>query len=351
MTTHVIRRGDGEVSADTERRTVGSVGTLGGTLTAPQAPDVPAFAPGLRSTDGEGCVTWVVVFEPIVGSGMDPHVRDAAVSAPRTVDGTGQRGLRSGRRARGAADGGLTPADVATLIDEYQRTGDRRIRNRVIESRLDVADHQVNRFSHAVGVSAEDLRQTALVAMIRAVDRFDSSLGVTFRTFASRTIEGELKRYLRDRAWTVRPPRRSQELYLQVQRSSEELSQRLGRPPTIQEIAGELATEVDRVRDAMEAGRARTATGIDAPGPDGEEHSSPSRTLGVPDVGYDTVEDRMILRRAVSTLDDRQRLVLRLCYSDGLSQPEIAAALGLSQSYVSRLLRGSLEQIRSELVA
>lgn len=237
------------------------------------------------------------------------------------------------------------------MIDEYQRTGDRSLRNRVIESRLDVADHQVARFSRSVGASAEDLRQTALVAMIRAVDRFDSSRGVTFRTFASRTIEGELKRYLRDRTWTVRPPRQAQELHLQVRRSADELSQRLGRSPSIGEISAELACGVDRVREALAAGQARRATGLDAPGPDGEESTSLSRTIGSVDAGYRVVEDRIELRDAVAGLDDRQRLVLRLRYLDELSQPEIAEEIGLSQSYVSRILRGSLEQLRVDLAA
>lgn len=258
--------------------------------------------------------------------------------------------VHDGRRHRHTAEA-LTPADVAALIDEYQRTGDRRIRNRVVESRLDVADHQVRRFSRSVGVSSEDLRQTALVAMIRAVDRFDSSLGVTFRTFASRTIEGELKRYLRDRTWSVRPPRQAQEFHLRVLRSSEDLCQRLGRSPTVGEIAEDLAIEVDRVREAMEAGQARNASRLDPSGTDDVALPSLMRVLGEVEPGYGVVDRRLVLRDAIAELDDRQRLVLRLRYVDELTQPEIAEKVGLSQSYVSRLLRGSLDRIRSGLAA
>ena len=101
------------------------------------------------------------------------------------------------------------PVDpVPTLLDrfrEYHRTGDRRIRNALVEEHLNVADHYAKRYRNR-GVPVEDLRQTALLAMIRAVDRFDPDAGVTFSTFASRTVDGELKRWFRDRAWAVRPP-------------------------------------------------------------------------------------------------------------------------------------------------
>ncbi len=251
------------------------------------------------------------------------------------------------RRNRGS----MAADEVAALIDEYHRTGERRLRNQVVEAHLHVADHHVSRFSRSVGAASDDLRQTALLAMIRAVDRFDTSLGVTFRTFASRTIEGELKRYLRDRAWMVRPPRRAQEMHLHVRRATEDLSHALGRPPTVREVAAELGTEVDHVLEAMEAGQARSATGLEAPGADGEESSSLSRLLGAVDPSYAEVDEREVLRDAVAGLDDRQQLVLHLRYVEELSQPEIADEVGLSQSYVSRLLRGTLDQIRAELVS
>jgi RNA polymerase sigma-B factor len=265
-----------------------------------------------------------------------------------TTAGTDPDGVTTGRRNRSRR---LSSDEVVALIEEYQRTGDRHLRNRVVEAHLHVADHHVSRFSRSVGAASDDLRQTALLAMIRAVDRFDTRIGVTFRTFASRTIEGELKRYLRDRAWTVRPPRRAQELHLRVRRVSEDLAQELGRPPTVREVAAELDTEVDNVLEAMEAGQARSATGLDAPGPDGEDSSSLGRLLGAVDPAFGEVDERAVLRDAVATLDERQQLVLHLRYVEELSQPEIAEEVGLSQSYVSRLLRGSLEQIRSELVS
>ncbi len=115
---------------------------------------------------------------------------------------------------------------------EYQRTGDRRIRNELVEQYLQVADHYAARYASR-GVPVEDLRQTALLAMIRAVDRFDPDAGVEFSTFASRTVDGELKRWFRDRAWAVRPPRAAQERHLALRRFEDEMTQRLGRSPTV----------------------------------------------------------------------------------------------------------------------
>jgi len=223
------------------------------------------------------------------------------------------------------------------------------LRNRIVESHMDVADHHVARFSRSAGVTAEDLRQTALLAMIRAVDRFDPSFGTTFRTFASRTIEGELKRFLRDRSWAVRPPRSAQEMHLRVRQVTDELAQRLTRPPTVAEVATEMGVDVDSVLHGMEAGRARSAAGLDMPTSDDGEGSTPLRELASTEPGYASVEDRVVLREAVEHLDDRERQVLRLRFVDDLTQPEIAEVVGLSQSYVSRLLRSGIEHLRSEL--
>ena len=132
------------------------------------------------------------------------------------------------------------------LFREYRRTGDRRVRNRLVEEHLTVPDYYVRRYSGR-GVPHDDLRQVALLTMLRSIDRFDPDLGIEFGTFASRTIEGELKRYFRDRTWAVRPPRRAQELHLELRRAEEELTQRLGRSPTVAELADELEQHLDVV--------------------------------------------------------------------------------------------------------
>lgn len=242
--------------------------------------------------------------------------------------------------------------DVGELFRSYRETGDRHVRNRIVEAHLHLADYYVGRFSRSAGASAEDLRQTALMAIIHAVERFDPDLGVSFRTFASRTMEGELKRYLRDRSWAVRPPRRAQELHLRIRRASEELSQRLGRSATVAELAEELDESEEHVLEGLEAGRARAADRLDPMPRDDDERTTSvlDRVLGAIDPAFGSVDQRLVLRAAIANLDEREQEVLQLRFVDDLSQPEIAELIGVSQSYVSRILRGTLAQLRTELV-
>ncbi len=264
-----------------------------------------------------------------------------ASSEPQPPHGAQRTGTTraAGRRA-------LEQAEFVELLERYRATGDRRARNQVVEAHMDIAEFQVRRFARGATASADDLRQTALMAIIHAADRFETGHGATFRTFATRTIEGELKRYLRDRTWAVRPPRGRQEMHLDVARCTEELSHELRRAPTVAEVAARLDVDPESVLEGMEAGRARQAEHID-PSPIDEDERG--HILGALDGSYDTSESHLDLRAAVSELDERERRVLYLRFMEERSQPEIAELLGLSQSYVSRLLRSSLTQLRSSM--
>ena len=245
----------------------------------------------------------------------------------------------------------VPPQQIDAWFSAYRAEGTRALRNRLVEAHLHLADYHVARFARSSGVAVDDLRQTALMAVIHAVERFDPDRGVAFRTFASRTIDGELKRHLRDRTWSVRPPRRAQELHLQLRHVNDEMSQALGRSPTVAELAEAAGVATDDVLEAIEAGRARSATGLDAPGPTGEADSSLARRLGALDPGFAVVDERDELALALAALGHRERLVLHLRFVEELSQPEIADRIGVSQSYVSRLLRASLDQLRDDLAA
>jgi RNA polymerase sigma-B factor len=232
---------------------------------------------------------------------------------------------------------------------EYRRTGDRRLRNELVEQHRSAADYFVKRYGRR-GVPDDDLRQVALLAIVAAVERFDPDVGVAFSTFASRTIEGEIKRYFRDRTWSVRPPRRAQELHLQLRRADEDLTHRLGRAPTLAELAREVDDTEDHVIEALEAGVARQATSTDQPlGAEADGGVIGDRVLGVGDAGYDDVEQQIVVRQLLETLPDREREVIRLRFFENLTQPEIAARMGVSQSYLSRIIRRTLVDLRREL--
>ena len=241
-------------------------------------------------------------------------------------------------------------AEVADLFREYCRTGDRAIRNRLVEEHLSVPDYYVRRYSGR-GVPRDDLRQVALLTMLRSIDRFDPDLGIEFGTFASRTIEGELKRYFRDRTWAVKPPRRAQELHLELRRAEEELTQRLGRSPTVAELAHELDESVDHVLEALEAGVAHRASSLDQPTRDDGDDQAPrsERLVASTEPGFDRVDQRMLVVELVEQLPEREREIIALRFFEGMSQPEIAERIGVSQSYLSRLLRKTLLHLRELL--
>ncbi len=242
----------------------------------------------------------------------------------------------------------LAPDEIETLLDHYRRTGDRAARNRVVEAHLEMVGFQVRRFSRGGAAPAEDLRQTALMAVIHAADRYEPGRGASFRTFASRTIEGELKRYLRDRSWAVRPPRGRQEMHLHVSRATEELSHQLHRAPTVSEVAAHLDVTEEAVLEGLEAGHARVAEHID-PAPRSDDAPPGGHVLGAVDASFGASEAHLDLLSAVAGLGERDRHVLRMRFIDEMSQPEIAQQLGISQSYVSRILRSSLAQLRADM--
>ncbi|WP_334143218.1 sigma-70 family RNA polymerase sigma factor [Rhabdothermincola sp.] len=244
---------------------------------------------------------------------------------------------------------GTTPAvksaDVE-LFRRYRATGDRNLRNELVEANRALADYHVRRYAQR-GQPEDDLRQVALLAILRAVERFDPDLGVSFSTFANRTIDGELKRYLRDRTWSVRPPRRAQELHLEVRRADEELTQRLGRSPTVLELASELGANVDHVLEAFEVSGARRASSLDQPA--GDEEFTRAERLGQVEPGFGVIDHRLLVSDLLDTLDERDRFIIQRRFFDNCSQEEIARELGVSQSYLSRVLRRILLQLRHEL--
>jgi RNA polymerase sigma-B factor len=244
---------------------------------------------------------------------------------------------------------GADADEIGELLDRYRSTGDRAARNEIVERHRSLADRVARRYASR-GIAVEDLRQTALLAMVRALDRFDPQRGASFATFAGRTMEGELKRSLRDRAWAVRPPRAAQERYLELRRREEELAHRLGRLPTVAEIADAMEVTVDDVLEAVEAAGARTSAPLTRTDDDGDEVPADAR-LGHEDHGFAGVDDALIVAELLDVLDERSRTAVELRFYERLGQDEIAARLGISQSYLSRVLRRALVQMREQLEA
>ena len=204
--------------------------------------------------------------------------------------------------------------ELRAQFEEYSRTRNRRTRNELIEAHRPLATHLARRYANR-GEPLDDLVQVASVGLLKAVERFDPERGLEFSTFATATVEGELKRHFRDKTWSVRVPRRSQELHLRIAPTVAELSQRLGRPPRIPEIAQELGIRDEEVLEAMEAGGAYRSASLDAPGGEDREASGLAGRLGAPDTNFDLVEHRVVIEGARLTpgagADDPAAAVLR----------------------------------------
>lgn len=218
----------------------------------------------------------------------------------------------------------------------------RQLRQQVVESQLPLVHHLAQRF-RGRGEPYDDLVQVGTIGLLNAVDRFDPQRG-SFTAFAVPTILGEIRRHFRDRGWAMRVPRRLQDFGRQVAVTRELLTQRLGRSPTVHELAEELHDDPDLVVEAIE-----TATVFaTVPLPSASEEVL-FDSLSSPDYGLERVEQRVTLRPLLARLPARERRILALRFVRGMSQSQIAAEVGLSQMHVSRLLARSLATLRDHL--
>lgn len=245
---------------------------------------------------------------------------------------------------------GRRPAPAAALDElfvTYRANEERSVRNELVEAHRGLAASIANDY-RGRGVELDDLVQIAMLGMLKAVERFDPARGIPFSSFASRTVNGEIKRYFRDRTWAVRPPRSAQERHLDLRRARATLSSRLGRPPTVTELASELGISDDDVLDAIEAGAAYQAASLDARRGDDDNGSLADRIPGG-DSPNGRVELRVLVDQLLDTLPAREAEILRLRFYDELTQSEIADRLGISQMHVSRLMRRCLVDLRATL--
>jgi RNA polymerase sigma-B factor len=204
------------------------------------------------------------------------------------------------------------------------------------------------------GEPVDDLVQVATIGLIKAVDGFDADQGAAFSSYAVPTIIGEIKRYFRDKGWQIRVPRRVQELGLEMVEAGDVLAQRLGRAPTIRELAGLLGTTEDVVLEAIDAGHAYRPDSLSAPvAGDGDDHGGLELAdrIGAFDHRFELVEDWESLRPLLAALPARQRHIIALRFYGNLTQAQIATKIGISQMHVSRLLADALGRLRRGLVA
>jgi RNA polymerase sigma-B factor len=230
--------------------------------------------------------------------------------------------------------------ELAALPPEDARRA--ALRREIVESQLPLVHHLTQRF-RGRGEPYDDLVQVGTIGLLNAVDRYDPGRG-NFTGFAVPTILGEIRRHFRDRGWALRVPRRLQDLGRRVSEAREQLTQTLGRSPTVQEIALHLDADPDLVLEAVDTAGAYATV----PLPTAPEEAT-GGSLGFVDIGLETVENRATLRPLLARLPARERTILAMRFVRGMSQSQIASEVGISQMHVSRLLARSLATMREGL--
>ena len=222
------------------------------------------------------------------------------------------------------------------------------LREEAIRKCLPMAEYLARRYRDR-GEPLDDLVQVAGVGLIKAVDGYEPGRGIPFSGYAIPTIIGELKRHFRDRGWSVRVPRRMQELGLEISRATGDLTQRLGRSPTVADLAEHLGISEEDVLLGLDSGQAYHALSLNSPQPGDESGAELGDVLGDEDPDLELVEQREALRPLIARLPRREQRILAMRFFGNMTQSQIAAAVGLSQMHVSRLLSHALEALREGL--
>ena len=244
-------------------------------------------------------------------------------------------------------------ASLASMTDRellrlYHDQGDPSAREVLVQRHLPLVRSLARRYAGR-GEALDDIEQVGAIGLIKAIDRYDLEREVALTTYATPNVVGEIKRHFRDKGWAIRVPRALQELNGKMGPTIERLTSKLGRSPSIAEIAAEFQTTPEQVLEAMEAGSAYAPASL-SHGPGGEDGDlDPMETIGSTDEEFSRSEDRASLEPALDRLPQRERDILRMRFEDGLTQTQIAEKIGISQMHVSRLIRRSLDRMREQL--
>lgn len=249
------------------------------------------------------------------------------------------------RRPRATAE--WSDDQTEELFRQYVATRAPGVREQLVMMHQNLVRFLASKFANR-GEPLEDLVQVGVLGLINAIDRFDPGRGTKFSTYATPTIVGEIRRHFRDKAWSLKVPRRLQELNLATSKAADELSQRLGRPPTIQDIAKEVGATEEETLEAIELGNAYDTVSLDTKlAFEGE--SAPltlAEFVGGADESLQNIETYGDLKHAMDSLDDREKAIIYYRFFRDMSQTEVAKKLNISQMHVSRLQQKAIKRLK-----
>lgn len=274
----------------------------------------------------------------------DARAKEQVPQAPQR-DASEARAVRRAPKGKDAWDKERTHE----LFRLYKEKGDEEARDQLIVSHLNLVRFLASKFKNR-GEPLDDLVQVGTIGLIKAIDRFDPERGLEFTTYATPTILGEIKRHFRDKGWSIRVPRRLQELSAKVNQATDELTVELQRSPSVEQIAAKLGVGAEEILEAMESSGAYTSVSLEAGG-SSEDDEAPALIdrLGSVDEDLDASDDRMVIDDAIRDFSPREQEIVRMRFIDGLTQVEIAKRLNVSQVQVSRLLRRTLRKIQDKI--
>lgn len=235
------------------------------------------------------------------------------------------------------------------LFKEYKETKDIQIRNELVRRYLYIVEILSKKYINK-GIEYEDIYQVASLGLIYAIERFDPSKGFEFSSFATPTIIGEIKKHFRDKGWSIRVPRRIQELSKKINTCKNELHQKLQRTPTIKDIAEYLNCSEEQIMEAMEGSQVYTPKSLDLTyDNDGEDKEMKFMDLiGEVDKNFDNIENKDFLDKVINKLNEVEKKVLRDRFFNNRTQMHVADELQVSQMTVSRMEKKIIEKFQKE---
>jgi len=238
------------------------------------------------------------------------------------------------------------------LFDEYAKTGSVETRNKIVELYLYMVDILIRKYLNK-GVEYDDLYQVAAMALVSAVDRFDTNKGFEFTSFAAPTVLGEIKKYFRDKEWSLKVPRRLKEISTKIPAAKEELYMKTQRTPTVSELASHMKCSEEELLEAMESSKAYGAYSLSQPifenGDEGDKDFYIEKFTAVEDKGYNNLEYEEIIRNVVINLNEKEKQIFRKRFIENKTQTEIAKEIKVSQMTISRAEKNIKTKFLKEL--
>lgn len=234
------------------------------------------------------------------------------------------------------------------VFNRYAKHPTIELRNQIVEENLYMVDILIRKYL-GKGVDYDDLYQVGALALVSAVERFDPSKGFEFKSFATPTILGEIKKYFRDKQWSLKVPRRLKEIASKVQEVKSNLNSELGRTPSVDEISQVTGFSAEQIMQAIESSKAYGTYSLDSAGSyDENDDNSLEQYIGFEDLGYERIEINEIISKVLSSFSETYRYIFKERFIENKSQATIAKELGVSQMTISRAEKSIIEQFKKE---